>query len=271
MDKRILITGASGNLGRLICEALNSEGFEIVRASSKPSQSSYFLDFENLSQTKLESITSAAGLVIHCARVTNLESSLAIEAEVEFLNALFLSGCKVIYIGSASSWLKAPNKYGEYKSKIEELVIINGGSVISAGLIYGTNFQGQITQLKKILQYSPFRITFSPVNSLFLTQVDYFIGELVLMVRNNPQYGRYLVAHKESVSFNVILKHFCCPGVRIPLRINSKVFLRFLRISSVSTSYFSEDSFSSLLSVYDLDRMKRLGVKHISNSSFRNI
>jgi hypothetical protein len=271
MDKRILVTGASGNLGKLICEALDSDGFEVLRASSKPSLNSYFLDFENFPQTNLDSIASAAGVVIHCARVTNVQSSLQIESELKFLNALFSSGCKVIYIGSASSWLKTPNNYGKYKSKIEDFVIANGGSVATAGLIYGPNFQGQITQLKRLLKYSPLRVIFSPVNSLFLTQIDYFIKELILVARYNPQYGRYLIAHSKPVSFNLILKHFCLPGFRIPLKINSKFFLAFLRALSVTTSYFSEDSFSALLSEYDSKRMKELGIKHISNSSFQSI
>ena len=270
MDNRILVTGASGNLGKLICKDLHSEGFEVVRASSKPIHNSFVLDFKNFAQTNLDSITSAAGLAIHCARVTNVESRVQIESELEFLDALFSSGCKVIYIGSASSWLKTPNNYGKYKSKIEEFVIENGGSVVTAGLIYGPNFQGQIAQLNKFLKYSPFRIIFSPVNSLFLTQLDYFIKELILVVRNNPHSGRYLIAHSKPVSFNLILRYFCLPGFRIPLNVNSELFLRFLRALSVTTSYFNDDSFSGLLSEYDFDRMKKLGIKHISNASFQN-
>ena len=267
MRKRVLVTGASGNLGKLICDALELDGFDVLRASSKSRKDSYFLDFENFELSNLESILSETEVVIHCARVINLESGVALAAELQFLNTLFLSGCKVLYIGSASSWLQIPSKYGKYKSAVEELVIAGGGSVVTAGLIYGSNFHGQIQQLKKFLLYSPIRIILYPVNSLYLTQIDHFLHALVLLARDTSGKRRYLVSHSVPVSFNLILRHFCLPGYRIPLSVNSRLFLKFLKVLPVSSSYFNTDSFSSLLSEYDSTKMVDLDIRHISNGA----
>lgn len=263
-----MVTGASGNLGKLICDALNLDGFDVRRASSKRASDIYFLDFENFEWGNLESALPGIEVIIHCARVTNLDSEVALAAELEFLNMLFLSGCKVFYIGSASSWLKTPSKYGKYKSTIEELVIESGGIVITAGLIYGSNFRGQIQQLKRFLHYCPVRIMFNPVSSLYLTQIDHFLQTLIFLARGKSEKGRYLVSHSMPVSFNSILKHFCFPGYRIPLRVNSRFFLKFLKVLPVSSSYFSIDSFSSLLSEYDSVKTVNLGIQHISNGAF---
>lgn len=264
-----MVTGASGNLGKLICNALNLDGYEVRRASSKRVNDVYFLDFENFEGGNLKSVLPETEVVIHCARVTNLDSKVALAAELEFLNMLFMSGCKVVYIGSASSWLKTPSKYGKYKSTIEELVIESGGIVITAGLIYGSNFHGQIQQLKKFLLFSPVRIIFNPVNSLYLTQIDHFLQVLNFLARDTTGKGRYLVSHSVPISFNSILKYFCLPGYRIPLRINSRLFLKFLKFLPVSSSYFSIDSFSSLLSEYDSVKIDNLGIQHISNGVFQ--
>ena len=270
LNKRVLVTGASGNLGKLICDALNLDSFEVRRASSKRANDVYFLDFENFEWGDLESVLLETEVIIHCARVTNLDSGVALAAELEFLNMLFLSGCKVLYIGSASSWLKNPSKYGKYKSTIEEFIIESGGIVITAGLIYGSNFRGQIQQLKRFLIFSPVRIVFSPVNSLYLTQIDHFLQALIFLAKDTTGKGRYLVSHSVPVSFNSILNHFCLPGYRIPLRINSRLFLKFLKVLPISSSYFSIDSFSSLLSEYDPVKIDNLGIQHISNGAFQD-
>lgn len=268
LNKTILVTGASGNLGQLVCDELKLDGFDVRKASSKRGKECFFLDFENFELGNLKSVLSQTSIVIHCARVTNLESNVALSAELTFLKLLFSFDCKVFYVGSASSWLKSPSKYGKYKSTIEDLVIGNGGTVITAGLIYGSKFNGQIQQLKRYLRYSPFRISFSPVNSLYLTQIDDFLHTLLVFARDPSRTGRYLVSHSMPVSFNSILKHFCLSGYRIPLKINSRLFLRMLKLFPVSSAYFNLDSFSSLLSEYDSEKIKQLGIQHISKAPF---
>jgi hypothetical protein len=156
----VLVTGANGNLGKIISKELSARGIYVIGASSRPKSGQKLFDLD---------------LVIHCARGNNYEHLLN---DLDFITNCEINNVKILYIGSFSSWLLERNRYGEYKRTIEDRAIEAGGTVITCGLLFGGEYQGQIHKIGLILKSLPFRIHFKDAGSQRITPVAALVEEI---------------------------------------------------------------------------------------------
>jgi hypothetical protein len=248
LENRILVTGANGNLGSLIFAHLQEQGYEVCGASSNPSRDQISLDFSS-SKLNFEYLDNFE-FVIHCGRVIDLNNDKARGQEDLFLKNAFQKGCKVVYIGSTSAWLTALSRYGHYKLQGADLVTKNNGIVVSAGLIYGKDFRGQLQKLGRILNKLPFAIQLIPSNFLYLTPVENLCNVILEKGISGPPGSRFLVAHDYPVEFNQILSNLSARSIRFKVKINLVTIRKILKILKFRDSYFNADSVLGLMSPY---------------------
>lgn len=261
-----MVTGANGNLASQIIKHFQREGISPSAASSKPRKDQIFLDF-SLHASHFDFLDSF-DVIIHCGRVMDMNDMEALRNERLFLSTAFQKKCKVIYIGSTSAWLSDLSKYGNYKLQLSELVYDNHGIVISAGLIYGKNFKGQLFNLSKVLSMLPFTIQLFPNSSLYLTPIERLCSVIMEKSLNTESKSHYLVAHSSPVSFNDVLKILSKRSTGVKVRLRSDVIRNILKILNIRNSYFNADSIRGLMSSYDDNSLEKRIVTHISAGVF---
>ena len=141
---KILITGGNGNLAKVVAEKLAEKSISFVTCSSKPKVGQIFFDLHSeLNEKIYNEITH----IFHFATSPSYEVT---NTEIQFLHFAAKAKINLIYFGSTSSYLKDKTNYGQYKKQIEDKIIELGGIVVTCGLIYGTDFNGQISKIRKI-------------------------------------------------------------------------------------------------------------------------
>ena len=240
---KVLLTGSNGNLGKVISSTLRKNQIEIVEASSKPSKIQRYF---NLDFHPPQELLSGIDLVIHCARGSN---SKHLQNDSAFLKICKANSCPIIYIGSISTNLLKSNQYGEYKKKIENIVINYQGTVITCGLIYGENFYGQISKLKKFLRKLPVNLQLSGTNKQYLTPIQGLLSELIFQIRDQQRSSRIFIAHQTPVHFNDLLYKL---GRNKPftLTVSKKMAILIIKITKFKINYFNSDSILGVYSDY---------------------
>lgn len=257
--KRILVSGANGNLGSAIVSHLSKSSNEILIASSRPGKDSHLLDFNQDTFFNFKNVD----LLIHVARAKNLS---ALKNEENFLKYMFSSGAKVVSIGSLSEYLLDKSEYGEFKSRVSELVLESNGVVLTCGLIYGENFEGQLYKIENALQLLPFLPQFKVDLFQYTTNLSSLLHVLDLAISNSLIERNILVADsKTPTNFNAILANLgkkSYQKIFIPIKL---VNLGALVSEKMNLKYFNRDSLKGLLGKYDYSRIEKL--KFFINSS----
>lgn len=243
---KVLLTGSNGNLGKVVSFTLREYQIEVIEASSKPKKTQRFF---NLDFHPPQELLGGIDLVIHCARGSN---SKHLQNDSAFLEICKVNKCSMIYIGSISTNLLKSNQYGEYKKKIENIVIDYQGTVITCGLIYGENFHGQISKLKKFLRILPVNLRLSGTNKQYLTPVQGLLSELIFQIRNQQRASRIFIAHQTPINFNDLLYKI---GGNKPftLTVSKKIALLIIKITKFKINYFNSDSILGIYSDYQRD------------------
>jgi hypothetical protein len=243
---KVLLTGSNGNLGKVISSTLRKYQIEVVEASSKPLNMQRYFDLDFCPPQEL---LSGIDLVIHCARGSN---SKHLQNDSAFLKLCKANNCPVIYIGSISANLFKSNQYGRYKKTIEDIVINYQGTVITCGLIYGENFYGQISKLKKFLSRLPVILQLSGTNEQYLTPVQGLLSELIFQIRDQQRASRIFIAHQTPVQFNDLL-YKLGRNKLFTLTISKKMALLIIKITKFKINYFNSDSILGIYSDYQRD------------------
>jgi uncharacterized protein YbjT (DUF2867 family) len=258
----VLVTGANGNLGKIISKELSARGIYVIGASSRPKSGQKLFDLD-LASSNL--VLKNIDAVIHCARGNNYEHLLN---DLDFITNCEINNVKILYIGSFSSWLLERNRYGEYKRTIEDRAIEAGGTVITCGLLFGGEYQGQIHKIGLILKSLPFRIHFKDAGSQRITPVAALVEEIFSCCLMWPKAGRIILAYPEVLNFNDILSAI---GPRRLLSINlRRKFLEFFFDKiRIKLRYFNSDSLKGIYSQYSRlieddseDKSKSISSRH---------
>ena len=247
MNKLVLIIGANGNIGRLVSNYLDSNNFYIIESSSQPKRNQIKIDYK-VSNTPM--VVEGVKTAVICGRVLPPYVEDEIRNEIETLISLNKAGMNLIYIGSASSWLVEPNNYGKYKKVIEEKVLELGGTVLTCGLIYSTQFDGQISKIRKSLSRFPIRLSIKNSNFQFLTPLEAIFKTIEKLVESPKPRARLFVAHTERISFTQIINPKQSK-VLFTLNLRKKFVQTCIRILGWRNSYFNFDSFNGLFGNYN--------------------
>ena len=239
---KILITGANGNLAKVVAEKLYEKSISFTPCSSKPKNNQIYLDLHSeLDEGVFNGITH----IFHCATSPIYEVT---STETQFLNLAKEKNIKIIYFGSTSSYLKDTTIYGQYKKQIEDKVLNLGGVVITCGLIYGKDFNGQISQAAKYLSFFPFTVVLKGSKKIYLTSTDRIINVLLEIINSaNFVSGRYLMLQTPAIDFNDVLSslsRFKSLRLVMPLKLVRLV----LGTRFVLSKYFHFDRVKSIYS-----------------------
>jgi hypothetical protein len=243
----ILITGANSALGEKLRVELESLNHKIICASSNPGLGQKNFDLNiGFDSDLLKDIE----LILHLALnpklvITNIEKN--------FIHLAAIKGLTLVYIGSTSSYLIKPNKYGIYKKLVEDLIVKNKGIVLTCGLLYGRNFNGQLSKIKKFLRILPFSIELSGSKLVYITPVELIVDFLMRPKDIQTYRGkRVLLFQFGAVPFNLLLE-MLVGNKSFKLNFSSKALELIIKLNPFKTRYFSSDSFMALFSEFKSD------------------
>jgi hypothetical protein len=244
---KILITGGNGNLAKVVVEKLNEKSISFITCSSKPKVGQIFFDLHSeLNENIFNEITH----IFHFATSPRYEVT---NTEIQFLHLAAKKNIKLIYFGSTSSYLKDKTNYGQYKKQIEDKIIELGGIVVTCGLIYGKDFNGQISKIRKCLSYLPFGIVLQNSKQIYLTPSSRIIQTLFdIMDSVNPVSGRYLLLQTPAIMLNDLL--FSLSKFKfIKLKVPHKFIRLLLGTRFITSKYFIFDRAKSVYSDFSED------------------
>lgn len=254
---KILLTGANGNLGKVVAANLKKYSITVIESSSKPKNGQRFFD---LNLKNFTGLLDEIDVVVHCSRGIEQDH---LSNDLKFVEYCFNKNVNLIYIGSASSWLESPNKYGIYKKQVENLVLNLGGVVISCGLIYGDRYKGQIYKLSYMLRNLPVKVQIKNSNQQYLTPLNALVSEIYRQINAPEKFKRIFLVHAWRISFNNLLLSL---GSRSPLKIQlgKAVVESLVSLPLFKSNYFGIDSLSGIYGNYSSD----LQTQSIDKSKF---
>ena len=124
---RIIITGATGYIGRRVAMIAVSQGFSVVSMSRRPSQvqTSTWIPFD-LTDTSVSNLPPETHALIHLAANTagahNTDSAIELRSVRLLLSVTKEAGAKFIFVSSLTARVDAPTSYGLTKWSIEKEV-----------------------------------------------------------------------------------------------------------------------------------------------------
>jgi hypothetical protein len=241
---KILLTGGNGNVAKYLNQSLSEIGYKIDSLSSKGKvPAEYF----NLKYGYDDAIFKDVSSVIHCAVNPDLIFN---DIEKDFLDRVISMDIKLFYVGSTSSYLVERNNYGNYKKEVESYVEQIGGLVLTCGLLYGDNFNGQVSLLEKLLTKLPFKISLSGSKFVYLTRIS-SLSTIIheILYKNLEIKGRILLSDWSQMSFNAFLSKLS-GNKKLTISFSSKLLVILLKLFPIRLTYFGVDRLKGLLSEF---------------------
>lgn len=158
--RTLVVTGATGYVGRALCKAASRCGWRVVAACRRaPSDASAWTPYALERDLRAEDFPPGATLVhLACATAAGAsDESEAIDAAAmeRLLAVAAVREMAVIFVSSFAARRDAPTAYGRSKWRIEQRVLEAGGRVIRPGLVYGGAPGGVFSQLCGLIERIP--------------------------------------------------------------------------------------------------------------------
>jgi nucleoside-diphosphate-sugar epimerase len=158
LQKRVVITGATGYVGSRIARMLEADGWQVVRLSrSRGSQSPDLIPFRLGDELDPRTLTGC-GALVHCA----YDFRPASPAEIHRVNVVgslrLLQAARraaigrVVFISSVSAFPGCRSVYGRAKLQTEDEMLSAGAWAIRPGLVWGEEPGGLFGTLKRTLR-----------------------------------------------------------------------------------------------------------------------
>jgi nucleoside-diphosphate-sugar epimerase len=252
----IIITGATGYIGRQLTLDALTQGWKITALARRP------LTFLNVGfvpfdlSKPIAKLPDDADVIFHLAANT----TGTLDKQVEFTCAEQLAHqakqqrIRFIFVSSQAAAPYAPTDYGRSKWQIEQMVIANGGIVIRPGLVYGGHAESGLykTLLGLVSRYYfiPLLIPSPQVQPIHIQDLT----KLLIAIAKNPSVRsqEYNICSKEPLSFNLFMQslaRYRLRCLRVPVPIPTYVLNKFIFIAGKLNRNFSSlaNRFDSLL------------------------
>ena len=204
--KSLIVTGATGYIGRHVVERAQARGFTVIAASRRqPAFPAvrwipYQLDGELTPGDFPQDAT-----LIHLAAETR-ESSAATEAlelaaARRILAVARLRGLRVVHVSSQAARADAPTPYGRAKWQVEQEILRQGGFVVRPGLVYGGVPGGVFAGLVDTVRRLPILPAIVPAPRVQPIHVEDLAEGLLRIAERNDRSGRRLQPRRRSSGF----------------------------------------------------------------------
>lgn len=243
----VLITGATGYIGSVLCAVAESSGLRVTRAArSVPDSDDGSIVF-NLYDFKNFKIPPYINFVVHLAANTSgdfcSKKSIEVAAAEHLLCESRRVGAQFIFISSQMASKDSVSDYGRIKWHIEGRVLEFGGIVIRPGMVYGGHKKGLYSQLYNIVARMKFLPSFIPIIWVQPIHIlDLCAGIVNILRHTNASNGPriYSLGSTSPISFRDFLRQIALSnrlGVRFFFPFPSQVVRIFSAIFS-SRLYF---------------------------------
>lgn len=203
----VLITGATGYIGRGLSEYLTSKGYEVVKTSRKKQHDFLSFDLTNLTPFL---IPRDCNSVVHLAYIKDNPKTDHVNLEKYHLRNL-LEQCakrqiKLIFLSSMSSYHGGQSIYSKSKFELERLVVENNQTVLKPGLVFGGANQGLFGQLSSKVKFARIKPIFLEPPFLYITSTQTLFGEIMSQISGKSLFGSAEVIDKK-IKLNVFIDH----------------------------------------------------------------
>jgi len=155
----LVVTGATGYIGRVLVAAAAAQGHAVIAASRRPAPAGVqWLRYDLADELRAEDFP-ADGTIVHLAANTGSagpdDEELELRAARRLIAVAGARSLRIVFVSSQTAQRDAPTAYGRLKWRIEQAVLDAGGSVVRPGLVYGGAPGGVFGRLVAVAQRSP--------------------------------------------------------------------------------------------------------------------
>jgi nucleoside-diphosphate-sugar epimerase len=213
---KVAVTGASGSLGRRLCEGLLARGWEVRALVRDPAAFARLVPGVPAGRCELpatidEALLAGADAVVHCAYPTRLTDLARIRTENEegtrrLLDASRAAGARFVFVSSIVAAPDAPSYYARSKHALETLLDPARDAVVRPGLILAREGHGLFQQMRDAIVRTHVLPVFGggsqPVQTVHVDDVC----EAIARVVERGLAGAFNVAEAGSMPFAAFLR-----------------------------------------------------------------
>ncbi len=216
----LVVTGATGYIGRRLVRTAIAQGWEVVAASR-----SHSVDIgARWMRYRLEEGIAAAeipvgAVIVHLAADTSSGDGATVAREVasacRLVDAASLRSARIVFVSSQAARRDAPTAYGHAKWEVEQRVLQAGGTVVRPGLVYGGPPGGLFRQLLAQVRNAVALPALLPAPRVQPIHVDDLVAGLLRVAGRDDLAGTALnLAAPEPVSFTLFLRTIASARLR---------------------------------------------------------
>jgi NADH dehydrogenase len=257
---RILVTGASGYIGKQLVKRALENNHQIVSASRKPLKGMHqWLPFD-LNDSSDIKFPDGIDVVVHLAANISTEESTE-EYEVQTARNLIAKAsavdAKFIFVSSQTAREDAPTRYGRVKWLIEQEVLLANGLVVRFGQVYGGFEQGLFGTLVNLVRRFPVLPAFFPPPLVQPIHIDDCVSGLLKLVElKGERPDVYKLGSPDPVTFTRFLNSISHNRVRVTrLFIPVPIFMVSLVTKVLGEKLTTRIGLHQLNSLFDLPSM----------------
>lgn len=206
---RVLVTGATGYIGRHLTRRLARNGHEVVAATRSRviSEVMGWMPFDLREATAID-LPPRVAVVIHLASsAPSGNNDFELLSNRRLLEAAKRRGAKYIFMSSQTARQDAPTQYGRNKWRMEQDVLAEGGIVVRPGQVYGGDERGLFGEIVRLVRRLPFLPAFLPAPNVQPIHVDDLAEGLVVLSEREGVGGVvWRLASSQPVSFTRFLR-----------------------------------------------------------------
>ena len=218
--RRILITGASGYIGRRLVRAARARGFDVTATMRDPQRFAATEDIATRAfdltrpddaetlMTDVDAVIHLAAIIAESSRPAGVDEDLNVSGTRRLIEAARGRGVRrFVFLSSQSAAERSPTDYGRSKWQIEQLLDGDGECSVRTGLVSGgppRGVYGTLFRLTRRLPVLPFIRPGAPVYPIHID--DLCAGLLSLVESEAPPPRLVRLAASESVTFGAYVR-----------------------------------------------------------------